>query len=142
MQTQPRGIRNNNPGNIDYNPRNNWQGQLPRDVKIEPRFACFDTAFNGIRALAKLLVNYRKIHGLRTVEGLISRWAPSNENDTKAYAHAVAAHLGVPIQAGIHLDQDTLEKLVTAIIRHENGQQPYSAELIASAVQAVQAVLA
>ena len=23
-----RGVRNNNPGNIDYNPRNAWQGQL------------------------------------------------------------------------------------------------------------------
>ncbi|WP_274539958.1 hypothetical protein [Xenorhabdus mauleonii] len=23
-----RGIRNNNPGNIDYNPVNDWQGQL------------------------------------------------------------------------------------------------------------------
>ncbi|RRW53224.1 structural protein P5, partial [Pseudomonas fulva] len=24
--TTPRGVRNNNPGNIDYNPRNAWQG--------------------------------------------------------------------------------------------------------------------
>lgn len=134
MQNQPRGIRNNNPGNIDYNPRNAWQGQLPPDARIESRFARFDTPHNGIRALAKLLLNYRKIHGLRTVESLIARWAPSNENDTKAYARAVAAEVGVPMQAVIHLDQPTLEKLVTAIIRHENGQQPYRAELIAAAV--------
>ncbi|MFP3374343.1 structural protein P5, partial [Pseudomonas sp. SIMBA_068] len=25
--TTPRGVRNNNPGNIDFNPRNAWQGQ-------------------------------------------------------------------------------------------------------------------
>ncbi|WP_310740157.1 hypothetical protein [Arsenophonus apicola] len=33
-----RGIRNNNPGNIDYNPVNKWQGQLPVDKSIESRF--------------------------------------------------------------------------------------------------------
>jgi hypothetical protein len=135
MHTQPRGIRNHNPGNIDYNPRNAWKGQLPPDARIEPRFARFDTPHSGIRALAKLLVNYRKIHGLRTIESLIARWAPSNENDTQAYARAVAKEVGISSQASIQLDAPTLEKLVTAIIRHENGQQPYSAELIASAVR-------
>nr|WP_237043559.1 hypothetical protein [Pseudomonas aeruginosa] len=40
--------------------------------------------------MAKLLLNYRKVYGLRTVESLIARWAPSNENNTRAYASAVA----------------------------------------------------
>lgn len=137
MQKQTRGIRNNNPGNIDYNPRNDWRGQLPPDPAVEPRFARFDSPLNGIRAIAKLLVNYRDKNGLRSVEALISRWAPSSENDTRAYARAVAAEVGVPSQIGIRLDQPTLEKLVTAIIRHENGQQPYPAELIANAVREV-----
>lgn len=137
MSRLPRGIRNNNPGNIEYNPRNNWRGQLPHDVKVEPRFSRFDTPYNGIRALARLLLNYRKLHGLRTVEGLISRWAPSNENDTKAYARAVANRMGVSIQQPLHMDQNTLEQLVTAVIHHENGQQPYSAGLIADAVREV-----
>lgn len=137
MAQQPRGIRNNNPGNIVRSPSNPWKGELPHDAKVEPRFSRFDSAHNGIRALAKLLLNYRKLHGLRTVEGLISRWAPSNENDTKAYARAVAQEIGVPIQAPLHFDQATLGKMVTAIIRHENGQQPYSTEQIAAAVREV-----
>lgn len=137
MAQQPRGIRNNNPGNIVFSPSNNWQGQLPHAPQVEPRFSRFDTARNGIRALAKLLLNYRKVYGLRTVESLISRWAPSNENDTRAYAAAVSRDMGVPPQAGLHLDQNTLAALVTAIIRHENGQQPYSAELIGDAVREV-----
>lgn len=74
MALQPRGIRNNNPGNIVWSARNNWQGQLPHDPQIEPRFCRFDTAHNGTRALAKLLLNYRKVYGLRTVESLIARW--------------------------------------------------------------------
>lgn len=36
---QSRGIRNNNPGNIDYNPVNNWKGQLPFDPVLEKHFA-------------------------------------------------------------------------------------------------------
>ncbi|MBD1602511.1 structural protein P5, partial [Pseudomonas sp. CA3A] len=33
MTSSPkRGVRNNNPGNIDFNPRNNWQGQLGIEV--------------------------------------------------------------------------------------------------------------
>ncbi len=42
MALQPRGIRNNNPGNIVWSARNNWQGQLPHDPQIEPRF-CVST---------------------------------------------------------------------------------------------------
>jgi len=137
MSKQSRGIRNANPGNIVWSPHNNWRGQLPHDPAIEPRFCRFDTPHNGIRALAKLLLNYRKLHGLRTVEGLISRWAPSNENDTKAYARAVAGQMGVGIQTPLTLDQPTLVGLVAAIIQHENGQQPYGEDLIYAATREV-----
>ncbi|AZF64569.1 structural protein P5, putative [Pseudomonas sp. LBUM920] len=49
--TETRGVRNRNPGNIDYNPANQWQCQLKPDPQIEKRFARFDTPENGIRAL-------------------------------------------------------------------------------------------
>ncbi len=52
-----RGIRNNNPGNIDHNPKNKWQGQLQHDPKIEKRFCRFESPEYGIRALMKLLCN-------------------------------------------------------------------------------------
>ena len=28
MNSGKRGIRNNNPGNIDFHPRNDWQGRI------------------------------------------------------------------------------------------------------------------
>ena len=31
--TETRGVRNNNPGNIDYNPANQWQGQLSQTLR-------------------------------------------------------------------------------------------------------------
>lgn len=139
-----RGIRNNNPGNIDYNPRNQWQGQLPPDPAIEKRFARFDTAENGIRALAKLLLAYRGKDGMPgvggpgidTVREAISRWAPGGENDTEAYIRTVAAYIGVQPNQPIDIRNfRTLIVLTTGIIRHENGAVPYAASVIAEGVQ-------
>ncbi|EMB3084221.1 structural protein [Providencia rettgeri] len=127
-----RGIRNNNPGNIDYNSVNKWQGQLPMDKSIEPRFCRFKSPEYGIRALIKLLQNYQtnpKIN-LKSVSELINRWAPSNENNTSVYINGVAKELGVsptePISMG---DKDTAIKMAKAIIKHENGVQPYVDEV-------------
>lgn len=138
--TIPRGVRNNNPGNIDFNPRNAWQGQLGLEVGVpEPRFARFDTPVNGIRALGKLLINYRGKDGMPGVGGkgidtvleTINRWAPANENDTKAYAAAVAKRLGVGITDPINIKNlATLRGLVISIIIHENGGNPYDAAVI------------
>lgn len=50
-----RGVRNNNPGNIDFNPRSDWVGQLGLEVRAaKPRFARFDTPENGIRVLGSV----------------------------------------------------------------------------------------
>ena len=125
---QSRGIRNNNPGNIDYNKNNQWRGQISiEDGVPKPRFAKFDTPENGIRALAKLLLNYQRIHGLKTVREIINRWAPPVENVTSAYVTACARALGVDQSEIINLSDHRLLKLLTvAIINHENGSQPYS----------------
>ena len=135
MPDIPRGIRNNNPGNIDYNPTNKWQGQLPHEPGIESRFARFETPFYGIRALAKLLLNYQRLHGLRSVRQIINRWAPTSENATHSYINAVANELGINLDIELTLNQKNLERLTVAVIRHENGRQPYTEELIARAVQ-------
>ena len=142
--TIARGLRNNNPGNIDYNPSNDWQGQLPPDPAIEKRFARFDTPENGIRALAKLLINYRGkdgmpgvgLQGIDTVRETINRWAPSVENNTEAYVKAVSVEAGVLPNESIDIrDRRILLGVVTAIIKHENGGNPYSPGVIADGVR-------
>ncbi|PYB92757.1 structural protein P5 [Pseudomonas sp. MB-090624] len=140
--TTPRGVRNNNPGNIDFNPRNDWQGQIGK----EPggRFAIFDTPENGIRALGKLLINYRGKDGMPGVGGkgidtvleTINRWAPSNENDTQAYAAAVAKRIGVRTTDTIDIrNPATLKWMVVSIIIHENGGNPYPPGIIDEGVR-------
>lgn len=121
-----RGIRNNNPGNIDYNPVNNWQGQIKVDKTIEPRFCRFDTPENGIRALGKLLQTYQRKHGLWTIKGIISRWAPSSENNTSAYVKSVEAYTGTKPGEKVDLENPKIIKgMIRAIIRHENSNYEY-----------------
>lgn len=145
MATLPRGIRNNNPGNIERNPANKWQGVMPRErmtpeQRAEKRFEVFASPAWGIRALAALLINYYDRHGLNTINKIIGRWAPPVENDTGAYARAVARETCITeaVQGACATPNDfinlheyrRLRPIVEAIIRHENGLQPYSPEVI------------
>ncbi|MBD2816664.1 structural protein [Xenorhabdus sp. Flor] len=127
-----KGIRNNNPGNIDHNPVNDWQGQLPHDEKIEKRFCRFETPEYGIRALMKLLCNYHK-GGHNSVSKIINRYAPKSENNTTAYINGVAKALNVDQFEKININKSTLIALAKSIIYHENGKQPYSNEVFEKA---------
>ena len=128
-QIQPRGIRNNNPGNIRWG--ENWKGLKKDGKEQDPSFCVFETPEYGIRALARLLQNYQRIHGLDTPRKIISRYAPPSENQTQAYIQSVAAQLGITPDGKVDLTEiGTLTVFIKAIIRHENGMQPYSNETI------------
>lgn len=134
MTSVPRGIRNHNPGNIDRTGEK-WQG-MAADQSGDKRFVVFTAPEWGIRALAKVLRNYGKKYNIRTVQGVISRWAPANENDTAAYVAQVARAIGVKPGDSINLEAPSvLLPLVTAIIRHENGQQPYAEAVIREGIR-------
>lgn len=130
-----RGYRNKNPGNLDFVPANKWQGQVGLgDAWLPPeqrRFAAFESHEYGIRALAMLLATYQDRHGLRTVDGIIRRWAPPSENDTAAYVAAVSRAVGVAPNEPIDVHRfEHLRPLVVAIISHELGGNPYDAGTI------------
>lgn len=90
-QQLPRGIRNNNPGNIRHGA--NWLGLNPNGRNIDSGFCVFTAPVYGIRALAKVLVNYKRIYGLNTVRQIVNRYAPPNENQTTAYMDFICAML-------------------------------------------------
>jgi hypothetical protein len=131
---RPRGIRNNNPGNIDYNPTNKWQGLATpplEDGVAKPRFARFTAPEWGIRAIARLLIGYQDRYRISSVRAMLARYAPSIENDTGSYVDVVARAIGVDADAQINVHEYcTMRPLVEAIIKHENGQQPYPAHVI------------
>jgi hypothetical protein len=131
----PRGIRNNNPGNIrkSHEP---WRGLLPAGEQTDPAFFRFSSPEWGIRALAVILRTYQTKHGLKTVRAMIQRWAPESENDTEAYCQAVCTAVGVAPDEPIDLrDAGDMRGVVLAIIRHENGEQPYSMDVINRGLQ-------
>lgn len=116
---KPRGLRNNNPGNIEHNPRFEWQGEVAGGDR---RFAAFSSMACGIRALAKNAIAAQEKHDCDTVRKLIRRWAPPHENDTVTYIRRVALALGVGADDRVNLrDRATLMSLVWAISAHENG---------------------
>lgn len=133
---ETRGVRNRNPGNLDYRAANKWQGQLPHNPTIEARFCRFDTAENGIRALGKTLLTYQRKHRLMTVKAIISRWAPGAENDTRAYVRAVEVSTGIASGAVVDLTEfETMKAFVRAIIRHENAGYAYPDAVLSEGVR-------
>lgn len=124
------GLRNNNPMNIVYNVSNHWLGQTGRNG----RFATFKNQKYGIRAGAILLHNYIYRHGLRSVRGVISRFAPNNENNTAKYSQYVASQMGVN-EWGYSLSDHDLVPLIRAIIHYENGVCPFSVSYVSGVVK-------
>jgi len=127
----PRGIRNNNPGNIRVS-ADKWQGAIGDDGA----FFIFDTPENGIRALARILKNYRTKYNLKNIAGIIARWAPASENNTASYIQAVARSTGHNAGDTLALNLADYGPLVSAIILHENGLNPYPQSTIDAGVSA------
>lgn len=131
---KPRGIRNNNPLNIreNHNVDYDWEGESLFDSDGE--FEEFIEPVYGIRAAARILKNYKNKRNLTTISQIITRWAPPKndagefENDTQAYIESVSQKVGVG--SDIPLLDDDYARLISAMIYHENGQQPYSVDVI------------
>jgi hypothetical protein len=131
----PRGIINNNPGNIRVGDK--WQGlasveEMTAEQRKEQAFCVFKSPVWGIRAIARLLINYQDKHNLDNVEKIINRWAPNSENNTAAYVSSVVKHTG-KFDVDVHKYED-LFSLTEAIIKHENGVQPYDKATIDKAL--------
>lgn len=115
-----RGIRNNNPLNIRHNRNNRWQGVYEKQT--DPEFVQFATMQFGIRAGFVIIRNYIKA-GHKDVASIISRWAPSNENNTEAYIRHVCEMADLsPFQELRFDDKPTMLRLVDAMIRVECGK--------------------
>lgn len=77
-------MKRNNPLNIRYNPLNSWHGQSGQSNG----FVEFISLFYGQRAALKLLINYYH-NGYRSVESIITRFAPPSENPTSEYINFI-----------------------------------------------------
>ncbi|WP_165430938.1 hypothetical protein [Atlantibacter hermannii] len=116
--TTTRGLRNNNPGNLNYV----GQAGATKEGGPNGRFAVFETMQQGIAALYKQLQLYFS-RGKDTIREIINTYAPSSENDTGAYISAIAKKLGKGADEILNSsDTETIFNLMRGIIDHENGQ--------------------
>lgn len=122
MKKLPRGLRNNNPLNIRYVKSNNWLGKIDGEGKQDKAFEEFDTLEHGLRAAYVLLYNYMEKLNLCSINAIISRWAPMNENRTDVYVNAVSKDVHVnPSELIKFNDPYTMVELVQAMIKVECG---------------------
>lgn len=123
----PIGVRQNNPGNI-----RSWAG-----VPTVNGFASFATPQDGIVAMVKNLQAYQNKHGINTLEGVVKRWAPPNENNTSAYIADMAKQTGRNPSEALNLnDPKVVAPMISGIAKHEGNGAGFSQDMINSVVAA------
>ena len=109
-----RGQRNNNLLNIRYNKANNWQGQTGQD---DSGYAQFDDRFSGIRAADKVLNNYGKLHNIDTIEGMVNRFAPKDDNNpVDAYVDNIYSKTGIERGSKINLQDPNVRNQLLPVM--------------------------
>lgn len=113
-QDLPLGLRNNNPGNLVSGI--NWQGLIGSNAG----FCVFENIAYGIRAMGTdIRTDINK--GQNTIRKLITEYAPPSQNNTAAYIAAVVSYSGISADQPLQVDQDTLRRLIRAMMNVENG---------------------
>lgn len=112
----PRGIRNNNPGNL-IQTNIQWQGKIPNPT--DSRFEQFYDVVFGLRALLlDLRTDTQRYNG--NVRQIIAEFAPAFENNTASYQNNIVSMIG---SETVRVCRKDLIKLAKAIVIIENGQQ-------------------
>lgn len=116
----PRGMRNNNPGNIVI-AGNDWRGKVPVAQNTDKKFEQFETYQYGIRAMIVLLKNYIDRYGLKTLSSIITRWC-SGGCDLNVYMQVMTQVTGYTANQPLTANRETLKRLVRGIAQVEQGQ--------------------
>jgi hypothetical protein len=116
----PVGARLNNPLNIKRTSIN-WAGKSA--VQAHAVFETFDSPHYGIRAAARNLLTYYRRDRLNTIQEIVNRWAPpDDDNNTAAYIDFVAKQMDVQPDTELNLeDPEVLGALVLAMMAMEIG---------------------
>ncbi|MCK6902928.1 hypothetical protein [Enterobacter asburiae] len=130
--TMPRGIRNNNPGNLNYV----GQAGATMEGGEGGRFAVFESMQHGVAALYKQLQLYFK-RGINTLSSIVKTYAPaSDNNNVDAYISALTKATGKGANEVLDSgDTATIARLMKGIVDHENGKGYISSSDIMGGIQ-------
>lgn len=131
--TDARGLRNNNPGNIERTTIQ-WAGTC--NEQKDERFLTFEAPEWGIRAMVRILRNYQSQYNINTLNKATARWAPwADNNNPVEYAALVGNLAGIgPDQVIDFNDDGIMERIIPGFITKENGSQPYSNDVIRKSI--------
>ncbi|HCB0642886.1 TPA: hypothetical protein MYL57_002872 [Klebsiella variicola subsp. variicola] len=120
------GFRNHNPGNLKA---------APNSTGKRGKFSTFASDDDGLSAMARQLMLYGD-RGNNTPGGIIHTYAPSSENNTRAYIDDVTSRTryGADQRLDLH-NPEVLKALMASMIQHEQGSQPYTEEQLKKAIQ-------
>lgn len=123
-----RGLRNNNPLNIRIS-SSPYKGKIEGSDKA---FETFESMPYGYRAAFVILGTYLS-NGFNTIEKIVSRWAPPEDNnDTAAYITAVEKQSGVPRDKVLNAySGNEYIRIVSAMSAVENGVKANMNDVIA-----------
>ena len=123
-----RGYKNNNPGNIRIN-SDVFEGEVRPSA--DKSFKQFKSMAYGYRAMFIVIRTYIQRHKLNTIRGIISRYAPSNENHTENYIRVVSERSGIPENDIVYPDnREMMVRIVAAMSYVENGREAVMSDVI------------
>lgn len=131
-KSAPRGIRNNNPGNLNYV----GQAGATKEGGEGGRFAVFESMEHGVAALYKQLQIYFK-RGVNTLSSIVKTYAPASDgNNVDSYISALSRATGKGANEAIDSgDTATIARLMKGIVDHENGKGYISSSDIMGGIQ-------
>jgi hypothetical protein len=98
-----------------------------RPVGSNTGFQQFNTPQEGIAAMDKNLEVYGSKHGINTLRGVISRYAPSSENDTENYINEVSKRTSIKPDDKIDLSNPALRHILSgAMMIQEKGVKHFT----------------
>lgn len=97
------GVTDNNVGNM--RPPGKSEG-----------FQQFGSVEEGLAAIDKQLKIYSERDGLNTVRGIVSKWAPSNENNTEALIKAMSARTGFKSDDKLDMSNPATRMIISSAI--------------------------
>lgn len=120
-----RAERNKNPLNIRKS-KDKFTGET--DIQNDKEFKQFKSYVYGYRAaLIIILKTYRIRYGIKTVKGIINRWAPPKENDTEKYIEFVSYRSGISPDKELKTEDYPL--IIEAMAKMEGVKTPNRAEI-------------
>ncbi len=129
--SERRGIRLSNPLNIENNGIA-WKGLAASQP--DERFYNFKSPEWSFRAAYRIMQTYKNKYGLNTIAGIVTRWAPPHENQTRDYIANVSGWSGIGADEVINTNEE-YARIIGAMTRMENGVNPYNTYFILQATR-------